>query len=131
MATLYEVGYREAFEPRAHGIAELLFDEVLPAIPLQDMASEDVPYLRRTFLVAAQVGAGIGLVEVRITGTDPQSTDRRTWAALWRGLRELPPMEPPHRLVAAYLMQAGHYVARTDAGAVPLLLSTLSDGGEK
>lgn len=123
------MGYREAFEPRAHGIAELLVDEVLPVIPLGDTASEDLPYLRRTFLVAAQVGAGMGIVEVRLTGTDPASTDRRTWAALWQGLRELPPMEPQHRLVAAYMMQAGHYLARTGDGAVRQLLGTLGDPG--
>lgn len=125
VATMYEVGYREAFEPRAHGIAEQLVDEVLPSIRIDGAAPEDLPYLRRTFFVAAQVGAGMGIVEERLTGVGPDSTDRRTWAALWQGLRELPAMAPQHRLVAAYLMQSGYYVARTGDAAIPLLLRTL------
>ena len=32
VSTLYEMGYREAFEPAAHAIADLLMDQLLPAI---------------------------------------------------------------------------------------------------
>lgn len=129
MNTLYEMGYREAFEPEAHAIAELLVDEVLPVIPVDDASPEDWPYLRRTFMVAAQVGAGIGIVEARTAGLDELRTERRIWGALWHALRELPAMAPKHRFVAAYLVQSGHYVARTDVGSIPLLLAEL--GGDR
>ena len=65
VSTLYEMGYREAFEPEAHLVADQLMDRLLPAVPLGEVAQEDAPYLRRVFMVAAQVGAGIGIVEVR------------------------------------------------------------------
>lgn len=126
---LYEMGYREAFEPEAHAIAEVITDEVLPKIDVE-VPAQDEPYLRRIFMVAAQVGAGIGIVESRVTGLDELETDRRIWAALWKALRDLPALAPQHRFIAAYLMQAGHYVARTGVATVPLLLAGLeSDPG--
>ena len=121
---LYEMGYREAFEPEAHAIAEILVDDVLPMIALVAPA-QDEPYLRRTLMVAAQVGAGIGIVEARATGLGELETDRRIWAALWQALRDLPALDPPHRFIAAYLMQSGHYVARVGVAAIPLLVAGL------
>lgn len=121
---LYEMGYREAFEPEAHAIAEVIVDDVLPMIDIVAPA-QDEPYLRRTLMVAAQVGAGIGIVEARVTGLDELETDRRIWAALWQALRDLPALAPPHRFVAAYLMQSGHYVARVGVAAIPVLLAGL------
>ncbi len=126
MNTLYEMGYREAFEPDAHAIAEVIVDDVLPMIDVVAHA-QDEPYLRRTLMVAAQVGAGIGIVEARVTGLDELETDRRIWAALWQALRDLPALAPPHRFIAAYLMQSGHYVARLGVAAIPLLLAGLDD----
>ena len=125
---LYEMGYREAFEPEAHAIAEVLMDEVLPKIDIQ-VPAPDEPYLRRTFMVAAQVGAGIWIVESRVTGLDELETDRRIWAALWVALRDLPALPPAHRFIAAYLVQAGHYVARTGIATIPLLLAGLDGEG--
>ncbi|RYV52299.1 hypothetical protein [Pengzhenrongella frigida] len=122
--TLYELGYREAFEPEAHAIAEAIVDEVLPSIAV-DAPAADEPFLRRTFLVAAQVGAGIGIVEARTTGLGELETDRRIWGALWHALQDLPALAPPHRFIAAYLMQSGHYLARTGVAAIPLLLAGL------
>ena len=54
--TLYQMGYREAFEPEAATIADRLVEEVLPMF-LIDSAPGDAPYLRQVFgldLVAAR-----------------------------------------------------------------------------
>ncbi|MGV8967252.1 MAG: hypothetical protein ACOH2F_13345 [Cellulomonas sp.] len=124
MNALHEMGYREAFEPEAHAIAELIVDDVLPMIDVV-VAPEDEPYLRRILMVAAQVGAGIGIVEARMTGLGALETDRRIGAALWKALRDLPALEPAHRFIAAYVMQCGHYLARLGVATVPLLLAGL------
>lgn len=109
---LYQMGYREAFDPEARGIAELLVAHVLPMLRI-DAAPEDAPYLHRVFTSAAQIGAGIGIVERRVANTDERSIDRQIAGALWDAVSDLPPM-PPHQLrVARYLLQSGHYLART------------------
>jgi hypothetical protein len=36
-------------------------------------------------------------------------------------------MPPTQRRVARYLLQSGHYVARTDLATIPLLLASLGD----
>jgi hypothetical protein len=125
VSTLYEMGYREGFEPPAHAIADGLLVELLPRIPVGDVLPEDFPYLRRTLQVAAQMGAGIGIVEARTLATASESSDRRIWGALWRALRDLPEMPPQQRFGAAYLMQSGYYVARTDSGVIPRLAAAL------
>lgn len=124
---LYQMGYREAFDPEARGIAELLVAHVLPMLRI-DAAPEDAPYLHRVFTSAAQIGAGIGIVERRVANTDERSIDRQIAGALWNAVSDLPPM-PPHPLrVARYLLQSGHYLARTNPAAIPLLQASL--GGE-
>ena len=37
VSTLYEMGYREAFEPEAHAVADQLMDRLLPAVPLGEV----------------------------------------------------------------------------------------------
>lgn len=135
MSTLYEIGYREAFEPEAHAIADLLLDDLLPAIPLDNVSHEDAPYLRRTLFVAAQVGAGIGIVEARTLAPEAWCSDRRIWGALWMAISDLPPMaQQQQRSAASYMMHSGYYVARTNSGTIPELLAALRadldrDGG--
>ncbi len=121
---LYQMGYREAFEPEAIDIADLLIDEILPQVRIA-VAPEDEPYLRSAFTAAAQIGAGIGIVERRTANPDEGSTDRDIGGALWVARRDLPAMPPPQRRVALYLLQSGYYVARTHPAAVALLLAAL------
>lgn len=125
VSTLYEMGYREAFEPEAHAIADLLLTELLPAIPVDDVAREDAPYLRRIFMVAAQVGAGVGIVEARTMAPDEWSSDRRIWGALWKALCDLPTMPKQQRFAASYMMHSGYYLARTHYGKIQQLLAAL------
>ena len=125
VSTLYEMGYREAFEPEAHLVAEQLMDRLLPAVPLGEVAQEDAPYLRRVFMVAAQVGAGIGIVEVRTLSPARWCSDRPIWAALWKALDDLPRMRQQHQAVAQFIMQSGYYVARTRPGVIDELLAVL------
>ena len=80
--TLYEMGYREAFEPEAATIADRLVEEVLPMFPI-DSAPGDAPYLRQVFVSAAQIGAGIGIVDRRTANPDERSIDREVGRALW------------------------------------------------
>jgi len=126
-STLYQLGYREAFEPEAHDIADLLIAEVLPMLAIQ-AEPEDEPYLHRTFTSAAQIGAGIGLVERKVTKTEELSIDRDIGGALWVAVGDLPSMPAHQRRIALYLLQSGHYIARTGPGTITLLRATL--GGE-
>jgi hypothetical protein len=126
VSTLYELGYREAFEPAAHAIADLLMDGLLPTIPLGGVSTEDAPYLNRVFMVAAQVGAGIGIVEARTLSPDEWCSDRSIWGALWKALDDLPriPLEQ-HRFAASFMMHSGYYIARTRHGEIDRLLAEL------
>jgi hypothetical protein len=128
VSTLYEMGYREAFEPAAHAIADLLTDQLLPAIALGGVADQDAPYLQRVFMVAAQVGAGIGLVEARSLQPDQWCSDRRIWGALWKALDDLPRLRQQQRSVATFMMHSGYYLARTHLDAVDQLLAVLRTG---
>jgi len=128
-SALYQMGYREAFEPEAHDIADRLVAEVLPRVSTR-AAPEDEPYLRRTFTSAAQIGAGIGIVERRVANPDERSTDRQAGGALLVASDDLPAMPPHQRRVALYLLQSGHYVARTHPATIPLLVAELGEGEE-
>jgi hypothetical protein len=124
--TLYEMGYREAFEPEAAAIADRLVEEVLPMLPI-DSAPGDAPYLRQVFVSAAQIGAGIGIVDRRTAHPGERGIDRDVGQALWEAVSELPAMPPEQRRIARYLLQAGHYVARTGLGMIPRMLASLAD----
>ena len=75
--TLYEMGYREAFEAEAATIADRLVDEVLPMFAI-DSAPEDAPYLRQVFVSAAQIGAGIGIVDRRTAHPESGASTERS-----------------------------------------------------
>jgi hypothetical protein len=126
-SALYQMGYGEAFTPEAHDIADPLLDQVLPRVRT-DAAPEDRPYLRRLFSSAAQIGAGIGLVERRVVRHDDVGTDRQVAGALLEAADELPAMPSQQRGIAVYLLQGGYYLARAGVAGLPLLLSEL--GGE-
>ena len=126
-SALYRMGHGEAFTPEAHDIADPLIAQVLPRLRT-DAASEDRPYLHRLFSSAAQLGAGIGLVERRVVRHDAAGMDRQVAGALLEAADELPVMPDRHQDVAVYLMQCGYYLARTDVARLPLLLTRL--GGE-
>jgi hypothetical protein len=126
-ATLFQMGYREAFEPEAHDIAEEIVAEVLRRLALE-ADPVDEPYLRKACTTAARLGAGLGIVERRSGYADERSTDRRIAAALWQARRDLAGLPAPWQGAAAYLMQCGYYVARTHPATVPLLLDALERG---
>lgn len=123
-STLYELGYREAFAPESHDITDVLLAEVLPLLPVE-VAPEDEPYLRRVFSSAAQIGAGIGLLERQGSRSDEPGTDRQVAGALRVAAGDLPSMPAHQQRIALYLMQSGYYLARTDLAQVSLLVSAL------
>jgi hypothetical protein len=122
--TLYQMGYREAFAPESHDITDLLLAEVLPLLPT-DAAPEDEPYLRRVFSSAAQIGAGIGIVEQRSVQPGELCTDLQVAAALWVAADELPAMPAHQQDVARFLLHCGYYLARTDPAQTRLLVEAL------
>lgn len=124
-SSLYEMGYREAFAPEAHDITDLLLDQVLPMLRT-DAAPEDEPHLRGVFSSAAQIGAGIGIVERRVTQHDELGTDRQIAGALWVAAGDLPSMPAHQQGVALYLLQCGYYLARTGLTRIPLLVAALA-----
>jgi hypothetical protein len=124
--TLYQMGYREAFAPEAHDITDLLLARALPLLPTA-AAPEDEPYLRRVFSSAAQIGAGIGIIERRVVQPEELCTDRQIAGALWVAADDLPSM-PAHQLdIARFLLHCGYYLARTDPAKVRLLVEALGD----
>ena len=124
--TLYEMGHREAFEPEAHDVADLLIDPVLARVPLE-VAAADEPYLRQLFASAAQDGAGIGIVERRAREVDEFTVDRDIAGALAEAVDRLPAMPPEHRRIATLFVRAGHYVARSGPEAVAVVLAALPE----
>ncbi|HEY5853737.1 MAG TPA: hypothetical protein VIW24_06700 [Aldersonia sp.] len=124
--TLYEMGHREAFEPEAHDVADMLLDPVLARVPL-DVAADDEPYLRQLFASAAQDGAGIGIVERRAGEVDEFSVDRDIAGALAEAVDRLPAMPREHRRIATLFVHAGHYVARSGPEAVEVVLAALPE----
>ena len=126
--TLYEMGHREAFEPEAHDVADLLLDPVLARVPLEVAAAADEPYLRQLFASAAQDGAGIGIVERRASEVDEFTVDRDIAGALAEAIDRLPAMPPEHRRIATLFVRAGHYVARSGPQAVAVVLAALPEG---
>jgi len=123
-SALYRMGYGEAFTAEAHDIVDPLLGQVLPRLRT-DAAPEDLPYLHRLFSSAAQIGAGIGLVERRVVRHDEVGMDRQVAGALLEAADELPVMPSQHQEVAVYLMQCGYYLARTGVAQLPLLVTEL------
>lgn len=125
-SALYQMGYREAFAPESHEITDLLLEQVLPMLRT-DAAPEDEPYLRRVFSSAAQIGAGIGVVERRVVAHEEPGTDRQIAGALWMAAGDLPSMPAHQQDVARYLLQCGYYLARTELSRIPLLVAALCE----
>ena len=119
------MGQREAVEAAAHELADRLLDELLTAVPLGDVTPADAPYVHRIMMVAGQLGAGIGTMEIRSLQTPLGWTDRRIWAVLWLALRDLPKIPPVQQCAATYLMQAGHFIARAGVDHIPAVSETL------
>lgn len=125
-SALYRMGYGEAFTLEAHDVAEPLLEQVLPRLQV-GASPQDEPYLRRMFASAAQIGAGIGIVERRMARHDTTGTDPQIAGALLEAADDLPLMARHQREVAVYLLQCGHYLARTGMDRLPTLLDGLGD----
>jgi len=92
--TLYQMGYREAFEPEAATIADRLVEEVLPMFPI-DSAPGDAPYLRQVFVSAAQIGAGMERVVVAGGVQSLSMMPLMKWRVPWPELAFEEPWMPP------------------------------------
>lgn len=125
-SALYRMGYAEAFTLEAHDVVEPLLEQVLPRLQVH-AAPQDQPYLRRLCAAAAQIGAGIGIVERRTSHHAEATTDRRHAGALLEAVDELPMMDPHQHDAAVYLLHCGYYLARSGAASLPILLEQLGD----
>jgi hypothetical protein len=125
-SALYRMGYAEAFTLEAHDVVDPLLEQVLPRLPLH-ASPQDQPYLRRVCAAAAQIGAGIGIVERRTARHAEASTDRWHAGALLEAVEELPMMDSHQHDVAVYLLHCGYYLARSGAASLPTLLEELGD----
>ncbi|MCW2614569.1 MAG: hypothetical protein JWN08_1563 [Frankiales bacterium] len=110
-STYYELAVRNAFEPEAHAVADRLVDELLPRVET-GVSGEDAPYLRKTILTAARVGAGVGIVERTFPPAEPGTVDRAVAGALWEARRRLPGMQPGWSRTAGFFLLAGFHVVR-------------------
>lgn len=128
MNTFYELGLRHAYDPEAHAVADRLVADVLPHVRT-DVAAQDQPYLHKVFSTAARIGAGLGIVERGLAGSDPAQVDRRVAGALWQARRKLPAMQPAWLTLAGYFLLAGFHVARTGPEVVERLAEQVRESG--
>lgn len=121
-ATYYEMATRRAYEPQAHAIADALLAAALPRVSTGATA-EDEPYLRKVLLVAARIGAGLGLVDREQLAAGPEVLHRDIALALVQARRGLPAMRQDWALVAGWFLLAGHLLARSGPDALPEVLA--------
>ena len=122
-STMYAMAQQEAFTPAAHGVTDLLLEQILPMVDT-GAAPEDEAHMRTVCISAAQLGAGTGLVEQRVV--QPQvGTDRDIGGVLWLAAESLPPMPRHQQDVARYFLQCGYYLARMGPNALPTLVAEL------
>ncbi len=123
-STYYEMATRRAHEPDAHALADRLLEAALPRVST-GASAQDEPYLRNVLRTAAQVGAGLGLVDPSPPGVLVPAVA----GALGAARRGLPAMQPDWALLGAWFLAAGHFLARHDeaarGGALTALLEEL------
>ncbi len=121
-STYYEMATRRAHEVDAHALADRLLEAALPRVSTGADA-QDEPYLRKVLRTAAQIGAGLGLVDP----SPPGQLDPGVAGALGAARRALPAMRPDWALLGAWFLVAGHFLARHDAAARDGALAALVD----
>lgn len=119
------MGLDAAFMPEAHDVADVLVARLTPLLGL-DVAPTDLPHVIDVLRSAAQLGAGIGLVDGRDSSLQPEEMSPDAAGALGEAAADLPPLPPALHRPARYLLQAGHHVARRGPAAVVELESDLS-----
>lgn len=124
-STYYELAVRHAFDPEAHAAADGLVDELLPRIDTA-VSAEDEPYLRKVFITAARIGAGLGIVERTLASHDLDQVDRSIAGALWEARRKLPAMQPDWARTAGWFLLAGFHLARGGPGVLDRLREDLA-----
>lgn len=121
-STYYEMATRRAHEPDAHELADRLVEAALPRLTT-GASEQDAPYLGKVLRTAAQIGAGLGLVDP----SPPGLLDPSVAGALGAARRALPAMQPDWALLAAWFLAAGHFLARHDPAARGAALGALVD----
>ena len=123
-STYHELGTRRAYEPEAHAVADRLLAAALPRLGVVADAVDE-PYLRRTFAVAARIGAGIGLVDREQVAPGSHDLDPAIAGALLLARRGLPAMQADWARVGGWFLLAGHRLGRCGPDALPELLEVL------
>ena len=124
VAALYEMAQQEAFTEAAHSVTDLVVLELLPRLRT-GAAAADEAHMHRVCVTAAQLGAGIGVLERRSVH-DGAGTAREVAGVLWVAADGLPSMPPQQEAVARYLLQCGYHLARTGPDGLPGLVAALS-----
>jgi hypothetical protein len=109
--TLFELGQRNAYEPEAHTVGDLLVEAALPRLGT-GVSAADAPYLRQVYSTAARMGAGLAMVGRTLPDAGEDAVDRRLAGALWQARRALPAMPPEREAVAAWFLLAGFHLGR-------------------
>ncbi len=108
--TYHELGMRNAFETEAHAIADRLVDDLRPLVPVR-VPEQDEAFLRKIFVTAARVGAGLGMVSRTLPSTGAGLVDPSVAGALWLARDAQPSMPGPRADAAGWFLLAGFHVA--------------------
>ena len=125
-AAYLELGTRRAYEPEAHAAADSLVPAALPRLGV-DADPADLPYLAKTFTVAARIGAGIGMVDREQVTAGSTELDPAIAGALQLARRGLPAMQDDWALAGGWFLLAGHRLGRCGPDALPELLEVLPE----
>lgn len=129
--TYHELGIRNAFETEAHAVADRLAEDLLPLLDVA-VAQVDEVFLRKVFITAARVGAGIGMLARTLPAASNGTVDAGVAGALWLARDALPTMPGPRADAAGWCVLAGFAVARGGPSAMAQLrtdLETQQDPG--
>jgi hypothetical protein len=124
-ATYYEMALQEAHTAPAHDVTDLVVEAVLPML-WTGAAIEDESHMQQVCSMAAQLGAGIGLVEARsVHGGEGTHSD--VAGALWMAADGLPAMAEHQQDVARYVLQCGYHLTRTGPEGLAAVLGALAE----
>lgn len=108
--TYHELGLRNAFETEAHAIADRLVEDLRPLVDVA-VPEQDEAFLRKIFVTAARVGAGLGMLSRTLPSLGEGTVEPSVAGALWLARDAQPSMPGARAEAAGWFLLAGFHVA--------------------